>query len=144
MINAFLDRIRRGPILCDGAMGTLLYARGVPYERCFEELNLVQPELIQAIHQEYAAAGAEIIETNTFGANRFKLGRFGLEDRVRDINFRAVKIAREAREVSGQPVFLAGAVGPIGLPLAPVGSVTLAEARAAFREQIEALLEAGG
>jgi homocysteine S-methyltransferase len=124
-------------------MGTLLYAHGVPYERCFDELNLIQPDLIQRIHQEYLAAGAEIVETNTFGANRFKLARHGLESRVRDINFRAVKIAREAREVSGQPVFLAGAVGPSGRVLAPAGAISPDEARAAFSEQIEALLEAG-
>src|ERR671932_74302 len=131
MINPFLERLRSGPVLCDGAMGTLLYARGIPYERCFDELNLTQPELIQQIHQDYVAAGADVIETNTFGANRFKLARFGLEAKVRDINFRAVKIAREAREVSGLPVFLAGAVGPIGQPMAPIGTVSLEEARAA-------------
>lgn len=143
MIHPFLERLARGPLLADGAMGTQLYARGIPYERCFDELNLTQPELVQAIHRDYVAAGAELIETNTFGANRIKLARFGLERKVRDINFRAVRIAREAREVSGVPVFLAGSVGPIGRPLAPVGDVTLEQAREAFREQIEALLEAG-
>ena len=143
MIHPFLERLSTSPLLCDGAMGTLLYARGVPYERCFDELNLSSPELIQRIHQEYIAAGADVIETNTFGASRFKLARFGLESQVRDINFRGVKIAREAREVSGHPVFLAGAVGPIGQPLAPIGPVSLEEARGAFKEQIEALLEAG-
>jgi methionine synthase / methylenetetrahydrofolate reductase(NADPH) len=141
--HPLLERLQAGPLLCDGAMGTLLYAHGVPYERCFDELNLIQPDLIQRIHQEYLAAGAEIVETNTFGANRFKLARHGLESRVRDINFRAVKIAREAREVSGQPVFLAGAVGPSGRALAPAGAISPDEARAAFSEQIEALLEAG-
>jgi homocysteine S-methyltransferase len=124
-------------------MGTELYARGIPYERCFDELNLSQSALVQQIHQEYIAAGAELVETNTFGANRLKLSRFGLEDRVREINFRGVKIAREAREVFGQPVYLAGAVGPIGQPLAPVGAISLEAARRAFREQIDALLEAG-
>jgi methionine synthase I (cobalamin-dependent)/5,10-methylenetetrahydrofolate reductase len=143
MIHPFLERLTNGPLLVDGAMGTLLYARGIPYERCFDELNLSEPNLVQQIHREYIAAGAEVVETNTFGANRFKLGRFGLEHKVRDINFRGVKIAREAREVSGEPVLLAGAVGPIGQPLAPIGGVSLNEARAGFREQIEALLEAG-
>ncbi len=143
MKHPFIERLQAGPLLCDGAMGTLLYANGVPYERCFDELNLVQPDLIQRIHQEYLTAGAEIVETNTFGANRFKLARYGLEDRVRDIIFRAVKFAREAREVCGQPVFLAGAVGPSGRALAPAGEISPAEARAAFGEQIEALLEAG-
>jgi homocysteine S-methyltransferase len=143
VIHPFIERLQRGPLVCDGATGTLLYSRGIPYERCFDELNVVQPDLVQRLHQEYIAAGAELVETNTFGANRVKLARFGLEDRVREFNFRGVKIAREAREVSGQPVFLAGAVGPIGQPLAPVGAITLSAAREAFREQIDALLEAG-
>jgi methionine synthase / methylenetetrahydrofolate reductase(NADPH) len=143
MIHPFLERLHGGPVLCDGAMGTQLYARGIPYERCFDELNLSEPDLVQQVHRDYISAGAEVIETNTFGANRFKLGRFGLDQKVRDINFRGVKIAREAREVSGQPVFLAGAVGPIGQPLAPIGAISFGEARAAFSQQIEALLEAG-
>ncbi|MCC7105864.1 MAG: bifunctional homocysteine S-methyltransferase/methylenetetrahydrofolate reductase [Chloroflexi bacterium] len=143
MIHPFLERLRRGPVLCDGAMGTMLHARGVPYERSFDEVNLSNPDLIQQLHREYIAAGAELIETNTYGANRLRLARYGLESSVRDINFRGVKIAREAREVSGEAVFLAGAVGPIDEPLSPIGTVTLVEARAAFREQIDALLEAG-
>lgn len=143
MINPFLDRLRRGPILCDGAMGTQIYAHGVPFQRCFDELCLSDPELIQRIHREYILAGAEIVQTNTFGANRLKLATYGLEDKVRDINFRAVKIAREAREETGQPVFLAGSVGALVEPLATGGRITAAEARAMFREQIEALLEGG-
>jgi methionine synthase I (cobalamin-dependent)/5,10-methylenetetrahydrofolate reductase len=115
----------------------------VPYERCFDELNLLQPDLVQAVHRAYIAAGAEVIETNTFAANRIRLTAYGLERRVRDINFRGVKVAREAREVSGEPVFLAGSVSSIGQPLAPVGTITPDEARAIFIEQIEALLEAG-
>jgi methionine synthase / methylenetetrahydrofolate reductase (NADH) len=143
MISPFLDRLERGPLLADGGMGTMLYARGVPYDRCYDELNLTRPELVQRIHREYIRAGAGLIETNTFGANRYKLAAHGLEGRVRDINFRAVKIAREAREECGEPVFLAGAVGPLGEALAPVGTIEPEEAHAAFREQIEALLEAG-
>src|SRR5688572_9653867 len=143
MISPFIERLERGPILADGGMGTMIYARGVPYERCFDELNLTEPGIVQRIHREYIRAGAELIETNTFGANRFKLAQYGLEDQVRDINFRAVKIAREAREECGEPVFLAGAVGPLGQALAPLGTITPDEARAAFREQVEALLEAG-
>jgi methionine synthase / methylenetetrahydrofolate reductase (NADH) len=124
-------------------MGTQLYAHGVPYHRCFDELNLLQPDLVQSIHRAYIAAGAEAIETNTFAANRVALAAYGLEQRVRDINFRGVKVAREAREVSGEDVFLAGSVSSIGQPLAPVGTITAEEARAIFFEQIEALLEAG-
>jgi homocysteine S-methyltransferase len=124
-------------------MGTQLYAHGVPYHRCFDELNLLQPDLVQAIHRAYISAGAEVIETNTFAANRVALAAYGLEQRVRDINFRGVKVAREAREVSGEDVFLAGSVSSIGQPLAPVGTITADEARAIFFEQIEALLEAG-
>jgi len=140
----FLERLATGaPILFDGAMGTQLYERGVPYERCFDELNLLQPDLVQQIHREYIAAGAEVIETNTFAANRVRLSAYGLGDRVRDINFQAVKIAREAKEVSGEPVFLAGSISSIGRPLAPSGIITRNEARAIFVEQIEALLEAG-
>jgi methionine synthase / methylenetetrahydrofolate reductase(NADPH) len=142
--SAFLDRLARGtPILFDGGMGTQLYAHGVPYHRCFDELNLLQPDLVQTIHRAYIAAGAEVIETNTFAANRVALTAYGLEQRVRDINFRGVKVAREAREVSGEDVFLAGSVSSIGQPLAPVGTITPEEARAIFFEQIEALLEAG-
>src|SRR6266849_146625 len=144
MRSAFFDRLASGtPVLFDGAMGTQLYAHGVPYERCFDELNLLQPDLVQTIHREYIAAGAEVIETNTFSANRVRLAGYGLAGRVRDINFRGVKIAREAREISGEPVFLAGSVSSIGQPLAPVGTITPEEARAIFTEQIEALLEAG-
>ena len=124
-------------------MGTQLYAHGVPLERCFDELNLLQPDLVQAVHRAYIAAGAEVIETNTFAANRVRLADYGLEKKVRDINFRGVKIAREAKEVSGEPVFLAGSVSSIGQPLAPVGMITVEEAIAIFVEQIEALLEAG-
>src|SRR5438105_14598808 len=142
--SAFLDRLTSGePILFDGGMGTQLHAQGAPLTRCFDELNLLQPDLVQAIHREYIAAGAEVIETNTFSANRVALAAYGLEKRVRDVNFRGVKIAREAREVSGESVFLAGSVSSIGQPLAPVGTIAPEEARAIFVEQIEALLEAG-
>lgn len=141
--HPFLERMTRGPILCDGAMGTQLFERGVPFERCFDAENLNDPELIRRIHLDYIAAGAEIIETNTFGANRIRLAAHGLEGRVRAINRAGAKAARDARDLSGQPVFLAGSIGPLGRPLAPVGSVTAVEARAAFREQAEALLESG-
>ncbi len=102
MEHMLLEQLQQRPLLCDGAMGSLLYARGVTYEQCFDELNLTRPELIQSIHSEYISAGAQIIETNTFGANRAKLEAYNLGERVREINMRAVKLAREAREISGQ------------------------------------------
>jgi homocysteine S-methyltransferase len=130
-------------------MGTMLYARAaepVVHGRCFDELILTQPQLVQAIHREYIQAGAQIIETNTFGANAAKLSAYGLEDKVREINFRAVKVAIEARELMGAETFVAGAVGPSGqLPLATGTSEEerLAALRALFREQITALCDGG-
>ncbi|TMD70318.1 MAG: bifunctional homocysteine S-methyltransferase/methylenetetrahydrofolate reductase, partial [Chloroflexi bacterium] len=143
MQHDFLEQLQQRPLLCDGAMGTLLYARGIAYERCFDEFNLTRPALIQGIHSEYISAGAQIIETNTFGANRAKLEAYNLEGRVRDINRHAVKLAREAREISGQSVFIAGAVGPSGRPLQAPDEQRLSELRAIFREQIDALLVGG-
>ncbi len=143
MEHKLLKQLQKRPLLCDGAMGSLLYARGITYEKCFDALNLSQPELISSIHREYISAGAHIIETNSFGANRAKLEAYNLEGQVRDINRSAVRLAREAREVSGQPVFVAGAVGPTGRPLQAPDEHRLSELRAIFREQIEALLEGG-
>ncbi len=143
MEHALLQKLKQRPLLCDGAMGTLLYARGITYEQCFDALNLSQPELITNIHREYISAGADIIETNSFGANRAKLETYNLGDRVREINFRAARLAREAREISGQSVFVAGAVGPTGRPLQAPDEHRLTELRAIFREQIEALQEGG-
>jgi len=143
MKHLLLEQLQQRPLLCDGAMGSLLYARGVGYEQCFDALNLTQPELIQGIHREYISAGAQIIETNTFGANRAKLESYNLEERVREINHRAARLALEAREVAGRPVFIAGAVGPTGRPLQAPDEHRLGELRAIFREQIEALQEGG-
>ncbi|GHO43143.1 hypothetical protein KSX_13060 [Ktedonospora formicarum] len=119
--SPFIERLRRGPILCDGGMGTQLYARGISYERCFEQLNLTSPELIKTIHLDYVAAGAEIIETNTFGANRFRLREHGLEQQVHAINRAGAKLVREVRELSEQPIFIAGNIGPLGSHMAPWG-----------------------
>jgi methionine synthase / methylenetetrahydrofolate reductase(NADPH) len=143
MEHPMLNQLYQRPLLCDGAMGSLLYARGINYEQCFDALNLSQPELITNIHGEYINAGAEVIETNSFGANRAKLEAYNLGDRVREINFRAVRLAREAREISGQPIFVAGAVGPTGRPLQAPDESRLIEVRAIFQEQIEALQEGG-
>jgi methionine synthase I (cobalamin-dependent)/5,10-methylenetetrahydrofolate reductase len=150
MPQPFLERLHQGPLLCDGAMGTQLYARAteaLTHGRCFDELVLSEPALVQAIHRDYIAAGAQIIETNTFGANRFKLAPYGLEDRVVEINRRAAKLAYESRDVAGVHVFVAGAVGPSGQIQMPVvgarDTERLEELRAAFREQIGALMEGG-
>ncbi len=142
--HPFLARLREpGPIICDGAMGTMLYSLGVPANSCFDEANLSQPDVVKRIHEAYIAAGADIIETNTYGANRFKLTVFELGDKVRKINNRGARLAREVREVSGRPVLVAGAIGPLGKPIRPVGMISDAQARDYFREQIEALLEGG-
>src|SRR5689334_9891715 len=114
MNHLLFEQLQQGPLLCDGAMGTLLYARGVTYDQCFDALNLTNPSLIQNIHSEYLGAGAQIIETNTFGANRVKLETHNLGEKVREINFRAARIALEAREIAGRPAFIAGAIGPTG------------------------------
>ena len=141
MPESILDRLKTSPVLCDGAMGTLLYSKGIFINRCYDELNLSQPDLIRGIHHEYLQAGAEIIESNTFGANSFRLARHGLTDRVRDINIAGVRLAREAAKSFG--AWVAGAVGPLGVRIEPLGKTSFEEARSAFREQIAALAEAG-
>ncbi len=142
-MNPFLERLRRGVLVADGAMGTMLYARGVPFDQPFEVLNVTHRDLVVEVHVEYVRAGAELIETNTFGGNRFKLGAKGLADRVRELNRAGAKVAKEARDVAGAPVFIAGSVGPLGKPLKPFGIVSAEEAYEAFREQVEALVEGG-
>ena len=136
----FRDRLARGTVVFDGAMGTMLYGRGVFVNRCFDELNLSNPNLVKQVHAEYLAAGAEVIETNTFGAHRFKLGPHGLEAQVRKINREGARLAREA---VGEKGLVAGAMGPLGKPLEPIGSIRADEAQAAYREQAEGLLEGG-
>jgi methionine synthase / methylenetetrahydrofolate reductase(NADPH) len=128
------------PHLFDGAMGTMLYSRGVYINRCYDELNLVQPDLVREIHRAYVKAGAEILETNTYGANRLKLARHGLDDRLAEINVRAAALARDA---AGERLCVAGAMGPLGVRIEPYGPTARDEARAAFREQAQALLEGG-
>jgi len=134
-------------VLCDGAMGTMLYARGVFINRCYDELNLSQPEMVREVHAEYLQAGAEVIETNTFGANRFRLEHFGFGDKIREINVAGVKLARQCveqiREKQASEAFVAGSIGPLGVRLEPLGKVGLDEAREAFAEQISAMVEGG-
>src|SRR5277367_2213061 len=136
-----------GTVLCDGAMGTMLYARGVFINRCYDELNLSQPELVREIHAEYLQAGAEVIETNTFGGNAFRLEMHGLKDKIREINVAGVKLARECvnqiREKQASEAFVAAAIGPLGVRLEPLGKVGLDEARAAFAEQVRGLAKGG-
>jgi homocysteine S-methyltransferase len=139
----FADR----PVLADGAMGTALYARGVLNNRCYDELNLSDPNLILSVHDEYLQAGAEILETNTFGANRFRLMRHGLSGKVEEINAAGVRLARQAverlKEKQAGEAWVAGAVGPLGVRLEPLGKTGLDEARAAFAEQIGVLARGG-
>jgi homocysteine S-methyltransferase len=127
-------------VIFDGAMGTMLYARGVFINQCYDELNLRAPDLVREVHDGYVQAGAEVLETNSFGANRLKLGQYGLEAQVEAINRRAAEIARDA---AGDDVLVAGAVGPLGVRLEPFGPTALDEARALFREQLGALREGG-
>jgi methionine synthase I (cobalamin-dependent)/5,10-methylenetetrahydrofolate reductase len=139
-VKPFLERIQEGVVVCDGAMGTMLYGRGVFLNRCFDELNLSNPTRVRGIHDEYVEAGAEVIETNTYGAHRFKLGPHGLEAQVRKLNAEGARIAREAAR--GRAL-VAGSIGPVGKPLEPYGNITFDEAVAAYRDQAEGLVEGG-
>jgi homocysteine S-methyltransferase len=141
MAGDFLERLKSSPVLCDGAMGTLLYEKGIFINRCYDELNVSQPDLIRGLHHDYLQAGAEIIETNTFGGNSFRLERHGLADKVHEINFAGAKLAKEAAK--SFDAWVAGSVGPLGVRIEPLGKTSLQEARDAFRAQIVALLEGG-
>src|SRR6201984_1827789 len=141
MASDFLSRLSKSPILCDGAMGTLLYANGVFINRSYDELNLSQPEMLHSVHQGYLQAGAEIREPNPFGANSVRLGRYSLADKVHEINRAGARLARDAAK--SFDVWVAGSVGPIGIRIEPLGKTSFAEARAAFRDQIAALNEGG-
>jgi homocysteine S-methyltransferase len=138
--NKFLELIRERVLVCDGAMGTMLYARGHSYRSCFDELNESMPSVVEALHREYIAAGADVIETNTFGANPIRLAEHGFENRAREI---ARAGARLARATAGDNVFVAGSIGPLNKQLKPIGSLSLEDAREAFRIQITGLLEGG-
>ena len=136
----FRKKLESKIIVADGAMGTMLYAKGIFINRCFDELNLSAPQLVREIHQEYVKAGAEVLEANTFGGNRVRLSAFGFAEKLRAINEAGVRLAREA---AGEKAFVAGAIGPLGIHIEPLGPMSFAEARAVFREQAEALVEAG-
>ena len=140
----FRNLLKHRIFVSDGAMGTMLYARGIFINRCFDELNLTAPHMVSEIHREYTSAGAEILETNTFGANRSRLNAFGLADKLEQINRAGVDLARQASEsLAEKRPFIAGAMGPLGARIEPLGSISLAEARAIFREQAECLCGAG-
>ena len=124
----------------DGAMGTMLYSRGVYINKCFDELNLANPDLVLSVHRDYVKAGADVIETNSYGANRVKLAGYGLEDKINDINLTAARLASEA--AAGR-AYVGGAIGPLGIRIEPYGPTSVEEARAIFREQAQALAEGG-
>lgn len=135
-----LELLEKRPIVADGAMGTMLYSKGVAFSQCFDELNLSAPQLVKEIHLGYAKAGAELIETNTFGANSARLGKYGFAGQVKEINLAG---ARLAREIAGDDLYVGGSVGPLGLRLEPLGPTSLEEGKAIFREQIDGLMEGG-
>src|SRR6187455_1843610 len=140
MLKPFLEALDERVLVCDGAMGTMLYAKGVFINKSFDALNVTQPDLVAEVHQEYVRAGADIVETNTFGANRIKLGSFGLAERLHSINEQGAKIARHAAR---EQVYVAGAIGPLGIRIEPWGKTGVDEAEEYFREQARALLEGG-
>jgi methionine synthase / methylenetetrahydrofolate reductase(NADPH) len=143
MTNKFLELLSSQTLLADGAMGTMLHARGVGFDKCFDELNVTNPAAVAEIHREYIEAGAQLIITNTFGANRFKLSKHGLQEDVKEINHKGVGLAKRVVAASFKEVLVAGDVGPLGVRIAPYGRVQLEEAREAFAEQIQALADAG-
>lgn len=138
----FREALSRRVLVADGAMGTMLYQRGIFINRCFDELNLISPQMVKEIHQEYVRSGAEILETNTFGASRPRLTTFGLADRLTEINRNGVRIARGAAS-ERTDVFVAGALGPLGVLIEPLGPTSFAETREFFREQVQALCDEG-
>ncbi len=146
-INGFLDSLQERILICDGAMGTQLYEKGISFDHCFDEINLSHPQMIRDIHAAYIDAGADIIETNTFGGNRFRLTHHGLEEKLKEINQAAVALAKEVAEQKkkqlGRTIFVAGSVGPLGKPLEPIGKIKHEEARDYFAEQTKILSDSG-
>jgi homocysteine S-methyltransferase len=136
----FRERLQKQVIVFDGGVGTYLYEKGIFINTCFDELNLTSPDLVAQVHRDYVAAGADVVETNTFGANRFKLAAHGLDPKVREINLRGAQIARQAAH---DGVLVAGSVGPLGVQIEPLGKLSFDEAKDAFKEQIAALVEGG-
>src|SRR5262245_40953550 len=139
-MTKFLEALENRVLVCDGAMGTMLYAKGVFINKSFDALNVTQPDLVAEVHQEYVRAGADIIETNTFGANRIKLASFGIADRLHAINEQGARIARHAAD---EKAYVAGSIGPLGIRIEPWGKTGVDDAREYFREQAAALAEGG-
>jgi methionine synthase I (cobalamin-dependent)/5,10-methylenetetrahydrofolate reductase len=139
----FRDRLAARPLLADGGMGTLLFSRGIPQRACLDELVLSRPDLVATLHREYIEAGADLIETLSFGANRHRLEGWGLGHEAGRINRRAAQLAREARDVAGRDVLVAGSVGPLGPPTRELAHLSDADVRDVYREQIDGLLEGG-
>lgn len=131
------------PILADGAMGTMLHGKGIGIDTCFDELNLTHTDWVTQVHSDYVDAGVQILETNTFGANRFKLALHGLEDFLAEINSTGVKIAQKVVQDSGREVLIAGSVGPLGVRISPLGRIKREEAQEAYSQQIDVLVQAG-
>jgi methionine synthase I (cobalamin-dependent)/5,10-methylenetetrahydrofolate reductase len=139
-VKSFRDRLQKEVIVFDGGVGTYLYEKGIFINTCFDELNLTNPDLVSEVHRDYVNAGADVIETNTFGANRFKLAPHGLEKKVQEIN---TKGAALAKAVAKDSTLVAGSVGPLGVQIEPLGKLSYDEAKDAFKEQVQALLAGG-
>ena len=131
-MQPFIEALNQRVLVCDGAMGTMLYSKGVFINKSFDALNLSRPELVEEVHQDYVRAGADIVETNTFGANRIKLGSFGLGESLVAINVEGVRIARRA---AGERAYVAGSIGPLGIRIEPWGKTGVEEAQEYFAEQ---------
>lgn len=136
----FIEELENRVILFDGAMGTMLYSRGIFINQCYDHVNLTNPRLIKEIHASYANAGADVLQTNTFGANPFKLSKHGLRESLEAINYQGAKLARD---VARDQLYVAGSIGPLGVKIEPWGKLSSEEAREAFREQAQALLNGG-
>lgn len=138
--NPIINKFRNSVLLFDGGFGTELYNRGVFINKCFDEVNLSNPTLVKQIHEDYIKSGADVIETNTFGANRFKLAKYQMADKVNIINITGAQLAKEA---AGEDILVAGAIGPLGIKIEPLGKTSIEEAKEAYTEQIEALVAGG-
>ena len=140
-MKGFRERLQNNEVVVfDGGVGTYLYEKGIYINTCFDELNITNPDIVSEVHRDYVAAGADVIETNTFGANRFKLAPHGLEPKVFEINLKGAQLAKTA---AGGEVLVAGSVGPLGVQIEPLGKLSYDEARDAFKEQVKGLLEGG-